>query len=227
MAMGFTIFGIVSLCVALLVAAVRTGPVEAKLNLSSWAENLHLKWLRRKEVAIALAIFGSALLLVAFMPKLIASRADGIIWLSESFQETGYGFLSMTREPDEQYRVIAFTALGENRTGHDINDISGFVRSDITNQTFELFCNIEGRRVPVADIVNIPDGQRFTLEAPFGPPEGIPSPKFLTEIGGVTFVFVHDGEEYQHDFTVTEIRAFIQKMDTASGYKPSSRIITK
>jgi hypothetical protein len=227
MVMGFTIFGLVTLFLSALMFAARTGPVEAKLNLSSWAESLHLGWLRRKELPIVLAICGSAVLLAVFLPKFITFPAHRIVWLSENFDETGYAFLSMTRKPDEQYRVISFTALGANRTGHDIRNISGFVRSDITNHVFELFCIIEGRRVPVADIVNIPDGQRFALEAPFGPPEGIPSPKFLTEIGGLTFVFVHDGEEYQRDFTSGKIRAFIRKMEIASGYKPSRAIITK
>jgi hypothetical protein len=82
--------------------------------------------------------------------------------------------------------------------------------------------------VAIVEIINIPDGQRFSLEAPFGSPEGIPSPKFLAEIGGVTFVFFHDGKEYQRDFTSNKISAFIQKMEQASGYKPPSRpILTK
>jgi hypothetical protein len=153
--------------------------------------------------------------------------AKGIVWLSEKFDETGYAFLSMTRKPDEQYRVIAFTALGENRTGRDITNISGFVQSDITDEKFKLFVNIEGRRVPVADISNIPEGERFALEAPFGSPEGIPSAKFLTDIGGVKFVFVYDGDEYKRDFTSEKISAFIQRMEKASGYKPSRPILIK
>jgi hypothetical protein len=153
--------------------------------------------------------------------------AKGIVWLSEKFDETGYAFLSMTRKSDEQYRVIAFTAVGENRTGRDITNISGYVQSDITGEKFKLFVNIEGRRVPVADISNIPEGERFALESPFGPPEGIPSPKFLTDIGGVKFVFVYDGDEYKRDFASEKISAFIQRMEKASGYKPSRPILIK
>jgi hypothetical protein len=42
----------------------------------------------------------------------------GIEWLSEKFDQTGYAFVSMTRKPDEQYRVIAFTALGNLCKSH-------------------------------------------------------------------------------------------------------------
>ena len=125
----------------------------------------------------------------------------------------------MSRKADEQYRVIAFTANGENHTGHDIDNISGFVRSDITGRDFPLFVFVGGRRVSPSDVINIPDGANFAFEAPFGPPEGIPWPKFITEIGGITFVFVRDGQKYLRDFATNEIVYFIKEQEKSSGYK--------
>jgi hypothetical protein len=75
MAMGFTIFGFVTLFLAVLRFAARTGPVEAKLNLSTWAEHLGVRWLLSKQFGLLLAICGLVFLLAVPLPRFMAGTA--------------------------------------------------------------------------------------------------------------------------------------------------------
>jgi hypothetical protein len=75
MTMGFTIFGFVTLFLGLLMFAARTGPVEAKLNLSTWAEQLGVRWLLSKQFGLLLAMCGLVFSLAVPLPKFIAGTA--------------------------------------------------------------------------------------------------------------------------------------------------------
>jgi hypothetical protein len=85
------LFAVVSLIVAVLTAAARTGPVEAKSNLSSWAAKLGLpQRLRSKKFTRSVAVAGPivfticfiAFLFTAFLPKFIAgmTRLEIVGW---------------------------------------------------------------------------------------------------------------------------------------------------
>jgi hypothetical protein len=74
----------------------------------------------------------------ATMPGSVAPPAP-ILWSFEDPTQSRMAFLGLSAGAGEETRVISFAAQGTNKLGRSIARISGFIRSDITNQQLPNF----------------------------------------------------------------------------------------
>src|SRR2546422_530017 len=120
-------------------------------------------------------------------------------------------FLAMSGPP---LRFSGFQAQGINTSTSPIAHVSGFVRSDLTNETFPLYMVVNGLPVPPEDTRGIPAGARFTIAVPFGPDsyrsEGmLDEDSFLRKFGDFTFVVEVDGHREEHHFSWERIERLL------------------
>jgi hypothetical protein len=134
------------------------------------------------------------------------SSAPDISWSFDSPEPRMYflGLLSAASgagsEPPKMgfndVRVGGFQAQGKNNLGQPINRVSGYIRSDITNQSFPIYLVVDKEPVPPEETYGIPALATFTVVT-WGTilnmqKDGMPVADFLRDFASFTFVFEYD-----------------------------------
>ena len=172
---------------------------------------------------------GSALLLTGSP----GSSDSPFAW---NFHEPNAYFLGATGGVGDRTWIKSFQATARNTSGRSFRRISGYVRSDITNNTFPLSLNIERRLVPPEETHGIPLGATFSIGVPFPdefpnpqPPNqtGISAERFLVDFGRFTFVFEYDGEVYTRQFSAEEIEDQLTRFRRATHREVEPRVTTR
>jgi hypothetical protein len=183
---------------------LQTGPKGASSVISEWALWLGIEnvpsWLRTRTadtVAFWIVIVG---LIVWFAFLLWQRRSRRITWDFSHF--IGSGVHGETRP-----LIYGFQATATNNTGHSLDGVSGFVRSLVTGEQFEMFLNVDGVPTRAENTHGIPAGAKFTIVVPFHhaphpPPESayMSLDTFEAEMGEFQFVFIHDGKTFKKTF---------------------------
>jgi hypothetical protein len=140
--------------------------------------------------------------------------------ISWNFDEAGDGyFLGMTGSPNEAAEVLSFQAKGHNNLDDPIIDLSGYVRSDRTNDQFPLYFSVNGIRVKPENTNGIPIGADFLIDVPFTHDEKqigtfrMPTAKFLADFAPFTFIYKYQGKTFTRRFELPEIEAVVQKFE--------------
>jgi hypothetical protein len=166
-----------------------------------------------------------------------------IVW---NFEQTASGrgyFLNLQKFPNEGIRVIGFGAHGKNNSAEPINDFSGYVRSDITNETIPLYLvaavsDTSNACMPAAnalpkDTLGIPGFADFdvvSFEKPFFVNvvnEGPFLTKFLSAFVPFTVVLQYDGKVYQRQFSRDEVDKQVALLEKAAGPITNPHVVRK
>ncbi|HXD14367.1 MAG TPA: hypothetical protein VNU65_09330 [Xanthobacteraceae bacterium] len=173
----------------------------------------------------------------------VAPNTGRIIW---NFEQTASGrgyFLNLQKWPIEGMRIIGFGAHGKNNSAEPINDFGGYMRSDVTNETFPLYlvaavsdapniCTPAANTAP-KDTLGIPGFADFDIVS-FEKPlfvnvlhEGPSLTKFLSTFVPFTIVMQYDGKTYQRRFSREEVDRQVALFETASGPITNPHVVRK
>jgi len=195
-----------------------------------WPPLLQNRWPRVMFVVIAAAIiFGSGdLLRTRYINETSQRPQSAVASMSASTEAAPmpgatptpvrspakWGFDSFLAMSGPPLRFSGFQAWGTNVSPSPISRVSGFVRSNLTNETFPLFMVVNGLPLPPDETRGIPLGARFNIAVPFGPntysSEGmLDEDTFLRKFGDFTFVVELDGHREEHRFTWDRIQTLL------------------
>jgi hypothetical protein len=138
-----------------------------------------------------------------------AIPADPIIWDFDNSAKPTY-FLGLVGGRGDVTYVTSFQGKGQNNSGQPLLKISGYVRSDITNDVFPLFMNIGGNSVEPGATKGVPRDQSFMITVPF---PRILAQKFLVDFAKFTFVFEYDGNRSERRFAAEQIEELIIRFE--------------
>jgi hypothetical protein len=186
---------------------------------------------RHRVLTIIAAALITGLLGAASAALLTKSSVALLEW---SFEDSNTYFLGLVGGVGDRTWVKSFQASGQNTSDRSFRRISGYVRSDITNQTFPMFFNVSGSAVHPQETTGIPPHARFAITVPFPdqfpnfqPPNqsGISAERFLVDFAAFTFVFEYDGQTYERHFSTNEIESLITRFNRAArgSVEPSVR----
>ena len=160
------------------------------------------------------------------LKALIPSRS--FTWHSSSNGEPER-WLGMSRNHHDPIMVRGLQLSAKNR-GHPIKEISGCVRSGITNQEFPMYLIIGGDPIPPNQTHGIPRGADFQIFVPFGPSEtswpGIKASEFLQNWSEFEFLMNYDGKRYSRRFSRKEVKNQIdwfEKVSSPGESRPGAR----
>ncbi|MDR6834843.1 MULTISPECIES: hypothetical protein [unclassified Sphingopyxis] len=218
---------IVRAALGLIAFFASVGPEGAKSNISEWLTLAGLDELpphiRNHNVDQPIAFAAIILIFVSMIPwrrfwtQILAqfhqsarhSDPETLEWFWEMEGFPVY-WLGMMRSGFDPVRVTGFQLQGRNH-GALIDNMSGFVRSDMTGQSLPIFLNVEGDPVLPEETYGIPAGADFGVCAFFGERNstrpGINSEQFIGEFGAFTVVIEYDGKRWQRSFGEEEIEA--------------------
>ncbi len=134
---------------------------------------------------------------------------EAIVWDFEDPEKPTY-FLGLVGGRGDVTFVTSFQAKGKNNTGQPLLRISGFIRSDVTNETFPMFMNKGGHPVPPEATKGVPRDEYFMITVPF---DRILAQKFLVDFGKFSFVFEYDGHPREWRFTTEQIENLIIRFE--------------
>jgi hypothetical protein len=122
---------------------------------------------------------------------------------------------------DKGIRIQSFQAAGQNNSDEFIAPLSGFVRSEITGNSFPLQVNDNGTLVS-SEGYGIPAKHQFNIGVRIVANDGggITSSEFLRDFGRLTFVFKYGNHTYNRRFSPDEIEAEVRRMETDLRPKP-------
>jgi hypothetical protein len=153
-----------------------------------------------------------------------AIASGKIIW---DFDQLGSSpnFLLISKYPNDDIRIMGFTAHGRNQAREPITDLSGFIRSDLTNEEKPILIiaepELEEKQpglppnvtfnvpTPPEDTNGIPGFAEFSIST-YGKVfatelDGIPASKFVRDFGPFTLFLKYDGVVYQRHFSADQI----------------------
>ena len=157
-----------------------------------------------------------------------APERTDIAWSFDT-EEGRFTFLGMQTVPGpvSEPLILGFQAHGKNNLDDPILHFSGFVRSDITNETFPIFLARDNKLLRPEDTLGIPRKAEFDLSAkpfPSNHPEGylgagMNASTFLRQYPELTFVFEYDGKRYVKHFTKRDVWTAVENFRRQSlGY---------
>jgi hypothetical protein len=126
-------------------------------------------------------------------------------------------FTMGTYRGDNTLRFSGFMIHGRNTTDRPITQMSGYIRSNITNETLQIYVTADGKRVLPEQTLGIPPGARIEVSALFGPDafddvaQMLDEPTLLQRFGDSTFVVELDGRREEHRFSRDDIERIITK----------------
>jgi hypothetical protein len=158
----------------------------------------------KQNPALVIGSLVVALALVIFL-MILHIRSTGI-----SVDVSGW-FLGMSYSGTKVV-VGSFQAKGRNRSGTPVTHVLGYIRSNITNETYPLYFNIDGHLVPPSDTHGIPPNAFFGISVPFYTSTGSPLDvePFLAKLGDFTFTIQYDEQTYQRHFSLRMVRKQIE-----------------
>jgi hypothetical protein len=123
---------------------------------------------------------------------------------------------------DGTFLVGTLNIRGRNISDEPIVNVEAYVRPQVTTKdiTLRFYHPREHNLLDTENYMIQPDAE-FQLSYKFPPydtdktPQGVPIDRFLSEYGGIRFVFVYDdGVNITHDFPYEKIRAYLfEKLD--------------
>lgn len=144
---------------------------------------------------INIKYFAGFIVVIVAIAAFVYQSSKPISWNFE-------GFLGMTCS-SEKIEIFTFQAHGKNRKSFAIESISGFIKSNITNEVVPLYINLQGNLIESTKLQSIVSGADFFIIAPFGPvihgyvSKGISPELFLSTFSDFTFHVVVDGKEFR------------------------------
>jgi hypothetical protein len=193
------------------------------------------------------ALWRGTLVAEATTTTTVAPKTGRIIWNFEQQLNGTANFLNLNRLNQEEIRVIGYGVHGRNTSTDPVTEISGYIRSDLTNA-----------RLPVLLMAQDPNAP--TIPNPFQPPEiptkpeetygipglaefdivtfenttvqsgvdGIPASQFLRDFGAFTVVLEYDGIKIEQKFTSDIVKAAITKFEkTANPERTTAPRVTR
>jgi hypothetical protein len=173
----------------------------------------------------------------------LSPNTGRVVW---NFEQTASGhgyFLNLQKPQNEGIRVIGFGAHGRNNSAEPINDFSGYIRSDVTNETIPLYImaavsDTPNACIPTAntlpkDTLGIPGFADFDIvsfEKTFFinvTNEGPSLSKFLTTFVPFTVVMRYDGKTYQRQFSREEVDRQVAILEKAAGPITNPHVVRK
>jgi hypothetical protein len=136
-----------------------------------------------------------------------------VAWEFDSF--LGMGGYPVGPRGNIEPRFSDFQAHGTNTSDKPITKITGHIRSNLTNETFPLYLNVNGVRTPPEETHGIPPRTRFGVVVPLAPDSWTSVDKMLDEetllrkFGDFTFVVELDGRREEHHFSNERIQGLI------------------
>jgi hypothetical protein len=150
----------------------------------------------------------------------------GIAWNFDDTSRKDVYFLSITKHPGQETSVTNFQASGVNSSLDPVSCNAAYVLSDLTGDRLPVFFYIDNERVPIDQARAIPPTAEFIVSSEHfstlfqGSPQQVPISKFLTEFGGVSFVFECNTGTYRRRFSVQDIRDLVNKLEVSAIPKP-------
>jgi hypothetical protein len=132
----------------------------------------------------------------------------------------------------EELFAFVFTADGHNLTGKPITNISGFLRSNITNEIYApLYIVIDGKPVLPEQTHGIPVDASFTIDIPFAGITGefdkmMKESEFLKKLVDFTFVVDIEGARSEYRFERQQVINFLEQKKR-SLYPPQKPKVTQ
>ncbi len=107
--------------------------------------------------------------------------------------------------------VLGFQATGKNNLSEPMVNVSGSIRSDVTNETLPINFVVDATPVAPSETFGVPPQAQFTIttvNVPIADParDGAPVSEFLTKFASFTFVFNYDGHNYTRHFSKDEVK---------------------
>lgn len=179
------------------------------------------------------------------MVSLSVIRSDGkIAWnLNDAAAGNGF-FLNMIRAPNQEIRVLGFQAHGKNISNGPVYELSGHIRSDLTNLQRPIFvlAQDEDESKVAACIPKIPtipqetfgipafaDFDVSTYDKSFAELEkdGIPISKFLNDFAPFTVTIEYDDVRLTRQFSRAEISRQVDVFEKASNLQSIPHVLRK
>lgn len=142
-----------------------------------------------------------------------------------SFDDASKGlnyFLGFHRQNQEEVRISGFNAQGRNTTADPITELTGYVRSNVTNEEWPIYVGAQdpsrpddpfSRNIPtlLKETYGIPGFSEFVIttfnKSMFdGGKDGMTLSKFLRDFSSFTLVLEYDGNTYRRLFTEQDIK---------------------
>jgi hypothetical protein len=124
-------------------------------------------------------------------------------------------FTMGTYRGDPTLRFSAFMIHGKNVTDHPVMRVSGYIRSNLTNEHLPIYITItaNGNRVPPEKIAGIPPSASVEISAHFGseddPKQMLDELGLFQRFGDITFVIELDGRKEEHRFSRDDIERMV------------------
>jgi hypothetical protein len=138
-----------------------------------------------------------------------------ISWNFNDVDHPAY-FIAMVQTAGQEIIVLGIQAHGKNNRNEPISEISGFVRSDITNRKLPINLLVYGDNnmpepVPPQDTYGIPPLAEFditTVSVPIANPavDGTPLSKFVVEFASFSLEIQYDSKKIVRHFSKEEVR---------------------
>jgi hypothetical protein len=155
---------------------------------------------------ILLPVTAVGLLALLTIALVTVRRLTGI-----DLDTSGY-FLGMTGD-GTKISIRTFQAKGRNKSNRPITKVAGHVRSNLTNETFPLYMNLDGNLVLPEDTNGIPPKSPFAIVVPFvehPESEGLDEDNFLRRLADFTLNLDFDGERFSFHFSPNRVRRQVQ-----------------
>ena len=198
-------------------------------------------------ILLAFAYVAGPSLYQRLIPAGASPQTTGrIVWNIDQAAQGGAYFLNMTRLGDQEIQVLGFQAHGKNNSDDPISQITGFMRSDLTNAQIPIYLHAqdpdESKTLacfPHPWIPTLPE-QTFgvpsladfdigTYDKPFAEygKDGIPLTQFINTFVPFTVSLEYDGQEYQWRFSKNEINRQVEIFEKALNPLSNPHVIRK
>jgi len=157
---------------------------------------------------------------------------------NEFVLDTNRRFISCSLSNGKFNHIISFVFYGKNKSSKPIIHISGFLRSNITNETHPVYLhdNEKGKSVPPANTNGIPPKcDDVTLVIPFvitqdGESDhnsGIPLEKFLATLVDSTLTLKLDDRIYTYRIPERKVRSVLEAIERDNNPPAKPRVTLK
>lgn len=177
----------------------------------------------------------------AEQPTAVAPKTGRIIWNFEQQLNGTANFLTMGRlaqgtSPDHmnkgEIKVVGYGVHGRNTSSDPVSELSGYVRSDLTNARLPIFLMAQDSNAPAVRNPFQPAEIPTKPEETYGIPglaefdvvtfeqatimtgiDGVPVDQFLRDFGAFTVVLEYDGIKVEQKFTSERVKEEIAKFE--------------
>ncbi len=171
-------------------------------------------------------------------------RSDNVAWNLEQAAIGESYFLNMLKLSNGEIRVLGFQAHGKNNKIDPIIELSGYVRSDVTNISLPLYLLAQDAdetkisacipRIPTLpqETFGIPGFADFdvaTYDKFFADPQsdGMPVARFMSQYVPFTISLKYDGAQFTRHYSKEEVQRQIDVFEKATSLQSTPRVIRR